>query len=298
MSRRLQVPLYLVFAVFALGGSFLLTFPYDTLGRRLEAEVGKNLPGATLAINEIGPALPFGVRMANVVFARDGKDGAPGPKITIDRIRVRPALWSLLTGKAGLSYTIDILAGTVHGQVVVGKDGARVEAVLEGLQLDEGKTLENATGLVLAGGMSGRVDLTLDLKGQVTDGSIAATVAGGKVKSGKVMGFSVPAVDLGSPEVNITLEKGEAKIVKADMRSPDLEVSATGSSTLRADLANSPLKGTAKIRLTDGFLSRNPDIKAMIGFAGAFKKPDGSLEVPINGTLARPVSLPSFGGRF
>jgi type II secretion system protein N len=295
MSRRLQIVLFSLFAAVALVASLLLTFPYDVLGRRIEAEVAKAVPGASLSINEIGPALPFGLRMADVVFAKEGKDGEPGPKFTIDRIRLRPALFALLTGKLGLAYSVDVLAGSVRGQVVTGKDGLRLETILEGLQLDEGGAIERASGLQLLGGLSGRLDLVTDAKGQITDGNFAAIIAGGKMKGGKIMGFGLPPMDLGSPEFNVTIDKGEAKIAKADVKSPDVELALTGGASLRPDLLTSLVKGNVHLRLTDAFLSRNPTIKGMLGFAGPFRKPDGSIELPLNGPLARPLSIPGFG---
>ncbi len=294
MSRRLQVALYVAFTLFALAGSLVLTFPYGALRRRIEVEAGKAMPGSTLVINDIGPALPLGLRFADVVFARDLGDKQL--KVKIDRIRLRPALWSLFTGKPGLLYTVDAFAGSVDGEVVRTKTGGKVEAVIKGLQLDEGKTLERATGLDLTGGLSGRVELQTDSRGLVTDGNIAAIVAGGKVKSGNIMGFSLPRLDLGSPEVNLIITKGQAKIAKAETKSPDLDFKATGDVSLAQNLMASLIKGNVHLRLTDAFLARNPTIKGMLGFAGPFRKPDGSIELPLNGPLMRPLSIPGFGG--
>ena len=35
-----------------------------------------------------------------------------------------------------------------------------------------------------------------------------------------------------------------------------------------------------------------------MSFAGPFRKPDGSLELPLSGPLTRPVSLPGMGRPF
>lgn len=293
MTRRRKILLYTAFTLFALVASFVLLFPYDTLGRRLEAEITRASPGTTVIIHEIGPALPLGVRLADVELAREGKDGAPGTKFTIDRIRIRPAWLALLSGKPGASFTIDLLDGSVDGRAVMGRDGMKLEVVLNALQLD-GKQVEAFTGVQLGGGLSGRIDLERGADGQISSGAIAAVLAGGKLRGGKIMGFSVPALDLGSPELSITIDKNEAKLAKFEARSPDLELGGGGSATLRPDLMSSLVRGSLKLKLTDSFLGKNPTIKGMLGFAGPMKKPDGTIELPLSGTLARPVSLPGF----
>lgn len=295
MSRRTKLLLYAAFTGFAFLAGLLLTFPYDVLGRRIEAEVAKKMPGTTLVVNELGPALPIGLRLADLVITKAGKDDAPASRFTIDRIRVRPAFLALLTGKAGISFNLDLLAGTIHGQAVVGKDGPSLETVIEGLQLDEGKSIEGLTGLQLAGGMSGRVEIAASREGQVSTGNVAIIIAGAKIKSGKIAGFTLPPIDLGSPELSLTIDKGEAKIAKFETRSPDIELNTTGSISLRPDLMASLIRGSLKLRPTDPFLNKNQTIKTAMSLAGPFKKPDGTLELPLSGTLARPVSLPGFG---
>ena len=93
-----------------------------------------------------------------------------------------------------------------------------------------------------------------------------------------------------------TGEKGEAKLVKCEAKGKDVTLTATATSTLRPQLAFSPVKGQLKVKLSDAFLEKNPALKAGLSLAGSFKKPDGTLEFPLNGTLARPMSFPGFGG--
>lgn len=295
MSKKAQVALYSLFAATALYAAALLTFPFDALGRRIEAEAARALPGSTLAVGRIGPALPFGVRFGDITFEGPAKGEVPGARFSVERLRLRPAWLKLLTGKPAVSFDALVLAGDVHGTAVVTPEGRHLDATLAGIQLDDGKMLEGAIGMSLVGNVDAHVDLMTDAKGVVTDGSIDVAIADASLKSGKIMGFAIPAIDLGSPELAIRIEKSEAKIEKLAIRSPDLEADVTGSISLRAEVMQSLIKGSARVKPLKPWLDRNPTIAGMMSFAGSLVKPDKSLEIPLNGTLARPAQIPGFG---
>jgi type II secretion system protein N len=296
MSRRVRLLLYSLFALFSFTAALLLTFPYETLRRRLESEASRRSPGTTLVINEIGPALPLGVRLADVLYAKAAKGSETATKYTFDRIRLTPSLLSLLTGRVGINFALDLLGGTIQGTAAFGASGGKVSAELDGLQLGEGKLVENATGMQMLGAATGRLEATTGADGQVTDGLVRLNIDGAKIKSGKIAGFTLPPLDLGTPALEIDIAKGEAKLTKLEAKSSDIELGGTATVNLKPDLMLSPIKGSLKLRPTEGFLSRNPALKGAMGLAGPMRKPDGSLEVPLNGTMGRPVSLP--GMRF
>ncbi len=295
MSRRLRFSLYALFALFCFTAALLLTFPYETLGRRLESEAAHRTPGSTLVINEIGPALPFGVRLANIVYAKPSKDGGTQTKYSIERVRLTPSLLSLLTGRLGIGFGIDLLGGSISGTAAYGTGGMKLSASLDDLHLDDGKMIETMTGLAMVGTVSGTVKAVTGSDGQITDGTLVVGIDGAKVKSGKIAGFSIPALDLGTPALEFEIAKGEGKLKKLEAKSSDIELNGSATVTMRPDVSLSPMKGSLKIRPTEGFLSRNPGIKGAMSLAGTMKRPDGSLEVPLNGTLGRPVSLPGMG---
>lgn len=291
MTRRLQILLYAGFTVLCLFLAALWTFPYDAVGRRLEAETAKASPGTTLVVGDIGPAFPLGVKLERILLAQPRADGGEGTKIEIDSVRLKPAWMKLVTGKAGLAFDLGVLGGEVSGVAAMSRSGNELSATLDGLQLDSGGLLEKASGLQLLGATNGRVRLVTDDKGAITNGEIIATIDGGKVKGGKIAGFAIPPLDLGTPEVEITIENGEAKIAKLEAKSSDLDLAITGNVSMRPQLMQSMIKGNARLKFTDAWLDKNGSIKGMLSLAGSFRKPDGALEVPLNGPLARPANL-------
>ncbi len=296
MSGRLRTALYAAFFLAVLVLAILLTFPWETLARRLEQEVSRAQPGTTLVIGEIGPALPFGVRVANVLYQTEGKNGAAPSKWTVDRARLKPAWFSLLRGRPGVSFDVDVLSGQVAGTASKSKDGLNVTASFDHMLLDEGKVVEEALGVPLAGTLHGSIDVATAADGKITQAHLTATIDDAQVKGGKVAGFTLPAMDLGRPEVDLVVDKGEAKLVKCEAKGRDVTVTAAATATIRPQFGLSPVKGQLKVKAAEAFLDKNPALKAGLSLAGSFKKPDGSLEFPLNGTLSRPMSLPGFGG--
>lgn len=293
MSRRLQIFLYGGFSVVALLVCAVLTFPYDVLGRRLEAEAAKAMPDTSLVIGEIGPALPLGLRVARVTLHRGT---GPENRIELERVRVKPSLWRLLTLKPALNVDMRAFSGEAAGTLVASKSGNSVDLRFENLHLQEIALLKGATGLDLAGALNGRVQLSLDPTGLPTQGHLEATLDSAMIKSGSVMGFTIPAIDLGSPEIDIPIVDGQATIEKLSVASPDAALDVTGSVALKPNLAQSLVKGKVSLRLEDAFLNKNPTIKGVMGFAGPLRKPDGSLEIALDGPLSRPARIPGLGG--
>lgn len=291
MSVRRKFLLYAVFTVAAFGAGLVLTFPYDVLGRRLEAEAARALPQSTLVIGEVGPALPLGLRLGRIVLARGG--GAE--KLELDRVRIRPSLLRLLALKPAIDFDVRAFSGEARGRVVAGA-APSLDLRVDGMRLEGASLLRQLTGLQLAGELSGRARLSLDGSGAITDGQIEATVASLQLAGGTVAGFSVPALDLGSPELDVSVEQGVARIGRLATRSPDGTVDVSGEISLKPVLGHSPIKGRAAIRLEDAWLNRNPTVKGLLGFAGGWRKPDGSLEIPLDGPLNRPARLPFPGG--
>jgi type II secretion system protein N len=312
MTRRTRILLYVLFGFFALSVSFVLTFPFDVLGRFMENEVAKDIPGAALTVNRIGVSFPIGLYLGDVLFEGPTADTDNEPRVTVAAVRVHPAWSKLLTLKPGLSFSVNALGGNVSGLAWMGGGAQHLDITAKGVQLSDQGQLEKLTGLQIEGTVSGKLSMAIGaptsssssgLKGQpapagpptITDGTLVATIDDARIRGGKVMGFSVPDTNLGSPEVEINVTKGEAKIEKLRTKGGDVEANVTGSISVRANPAQSLVHGQVKIRPSDDWLQRNPLIKGALSVAGSFKKSDGSIELPLNGPITRPLSLPGMG---
>lgn len=295
MTRRRKFLLYSAFASFCFWTAMYFTFPWDVLGRRLEAEAAQR--GLTVVINEIGPALPIGLRVARVVVEKPGAGGESGVPVHIDRLRVTPSLLRTLTFRPALAFEVDALDGHATGTFHASRKAPALDLKFNGIDLGS-PTVTRLSGVELGGLLGGEVNLSLDPAGSVTKGRILAHVDGGALKKGKAMGFELPPIDLGSPEVNITVDEGQATIEKLEARSGDVEIEVNGTVALKQRFDQSVVKGSARIQLTDAWLNRNPTIKGLLSVPGIpFRKPDGAFEIPLNGPLTRPASFSLPGPR-
>lgn len=294
MSRRLRIIGWLSFAGFSFLAGLVLTFPYDVLGRRVESEVAKSVPGLSVLVREIGPALPFGIRLGRVLVRRDPGPaaGAKALEIEVDRVRLTPAWLGLLTLKPGVNFQIDALLGSLEGTAQLASGNVRVSALARALNLEEGGLVEKLGGPQLAGSISGRFRVEVDPKGAVTAGLVEMGIVNAKVKGGKVGSFTLPPIDLGSPTLIGEIEGGESKQLKLATKSPDLDLEVISSLAIRPVFMQSLAKGTARVKFTDSWLNANPTFKGLLGLARQFQKPDGALELPISGPLTRPIPLP------
>lgn len=300
MSRKLKALAWSAFFSFSLGAGLFLTFPYDALGRRLESEIQRSSPGTTVVIREIGPALPFGVRLRRVLVRLEqaAPPGAPRPEpleIELDKVRLTPAWLDLVLLKPGVNIDADLLLGNIDATVnVVRGGGWQLEAVARAIHLDHEKFFEKVAGVQAAGSVSGRFEFAFDQSGKLTNGTVQAGVLNAMLKGGKVRGFTIPPLNLGSPTVLAEIVDGTAKAAKISTKSPDVEVEITSSLDIRPVFAQSLAKGTARLKFTDAWLNQNPSLKGMLSLTRAFQKPDGALELPINGPLSRPLAIPGF----
>lgn len=149
MSRKLKVALYAAFTLTMLGVSFLLTFPWDAVGRRLEYETVRALPGSSIAIEQVGPALPVGLALGDITLQLPGSGpGKPGPKLSLDKVRVKPSLLALATGTLAASFDVKAFSGTLDGEVKKSGPGQSLDVTLVAstLQLDDGGVLQQLVG--------------------------------------------------------------------------------------------------------------------------------------------------------
>lgn len=299
MSRKTQVVLYALFTLGALAFSALVTFPWDAVGRRLEYEAVRALPGASIVIGEVGPALPMGIALGDITLQLPPVTaGKPGAKVEVEKIRVKPALLALLTGKLGATFNVRAFDGDLSGQVKKLKTGQALEltAVAKALQLDDGGVLRDLIGYDIKGGLSGEIELALDEKGVISDGVVDIVIENGLFAGGRINGFTVPALDLGSPELKVTFEKGNGVIEKLALKSADVDASVeSGTLVMKQALGMTLIKGDARIKPSDAWLEK-AKLKAVIGLVPAsVRKPDGTFELALNGPLKKPATLPKMG---
>jgi type II secretion system protein N len=285
--RRYAVP---AAAVLAFCLFVLLTFPFDTLARRIEVEAQR--AGTDLRIGWIGPAF-LGFRARDVRLR-----GGDGPELRLDAVTVHPDLFALILRRTSFGFSLDAFGGSARGHLAMSNDPAQpgVRSLrIEANDFDvHAFPLRELAGIEALGRISLKADLPALQPPDAATGSISAKGSQLALAGGNVQGFTLPRTVLGDLDATIPLEKGVARVEKAQIRGGDIDVDAEGTVRLRPLLSLSQADLRLRLRPSDRWLNQNPALRGLLGLLQ--KQPDGSYLVPLTGPVSR-LSAP-IGARF
>jgi type II secretion system protein N len=285
--RRFAVPAAAVLAFFLF---VLLTFPFDTLARRIEVEAQR--AGTDLRIGSVGPAF-LGFRARDVRLR-----GGDGPELRFDSVTVRPDLFAMLLRRTSFGFSLDAYGGSARGHVAMSNDPALPG--VRSLRIDANDFDLHAFPLRELAGVEalGRVSLKADLPAlqppDAATGSMSATGKQLALAGGSVQGFTLPRTVLGDLDAVIPLDKGVARFEKAQIRGGDLDVDVEGTVRLRPLLSLSQADLRLRLRPADRWLNQNSTVRGLLGLLQ--RQPDGSYLVPLTGPVSR--LSPPIGARF
>ena len=183
------------------------------------------------------------------------------------------------------------------------KTAQRYQARIAGIDLSRAGALRVATGLDLAGILSGNLDVTLDVKDAAkSTGTIELQVKDAAIRGGKVPipgmdgGLTVPPIRLGAVAARGVVKNGRADFGTLEAKGDDVAITADQVFVqLQPRLEHSPLNGRASVRPTDAFwrTEQVAPLKPVIemGLSSA-KGRDGGYGFQIYGTLGKPQARP------
>jgi type II secretion system protein N len=286
MVRKLLLPaVALLFFVLFL----VLTFPYDALARRLEAEAQRE--GAELTIGKLGPAglLSFRAREVRVRLPPSPGIESP-PELKLDSATLSPDVFPLLLRRTSFGFSLKGYGGTADGHLALSND-ARSPG-LTSLRLDA-RDVDLATvpardmgGVAAAGKVQLKIELSSLQPVETASGGVQLS-AEGVVLSGSMMGVQLPRTSLGRIEGTATVDKGVAKIEKTTARGGDVEVDADGNVALRPLFSLSQADLHVRFRPAERWLGSNPAVRGMMGLISSARQSDGAYLYSMNGPVSR-----------
>jgi type II secretion system protein N len=296
-SGRQRTAAYVAFFAFAFVLALRLTFPVEAVRERIILDAGAR--GYQVKVNDLSPSGLVGVRAREVTVTT-----SEGTRIPFEELSVGVRLWPTLLGHRAFSFDASLFDGRVVGFTDAGKVTERYQARVTGLDLSRAGVVRAATGLDLAGVLSGNLDVTLDTKDPAkSTGSIDfqvkdAAILGGKIPiPGMEGGLTAPPVKLGSLTARGTVKGGRAEFGTLESKGDDVDfVAEQVFIQLQPRVEHSPLSGRARIRPTEGFWRKEQvaPLKQLIdmGLASA-KGQDGGYGFQIYGTVGRPQARPA-----
>lgn len=287
---------YVAFFVVAFGLALRLTFPVEAVKERIILDASAQ--GLQIKMNDISPSGLVGIRAREVTVLT-----ADGTRVPVDEVRVGLRLLPMFLGRRAISFDARLYDGRITGSSESTKTTDRFQATITGVDLSRASALRAATGLDLAGILSGTFDVTLDPKEpQKSTGNVDLQVKDAAIRGGKLTvpgmegGLTVPPVRLGAISARGTVKNGRADFGTLEAKGDDVDLTADQVFVqLQPRLEHSPLNGRARVRPTEAFWRKEQvaPLKPVIemGLASARGR-DGGFGFQIYGTLAKPQARP------
>jgi type II secretion system protein N len=290
--RRLLLP---AAGVIAFGLFLIVTFPYDTLARRIEVEAQGS--GADVTIGSMGPAGLLGVRARDVKVRLAPAPGAEAlPELRFDKLDVSPDFLALLLRRTSFGFALAGYGGTAKGHVALSSDPK--SPGVSALRIDA-RDIDLATlpfkelgGVEASGKLQLKVDLSSMIPAETAGGAVTLLLDGGAVTGGMVQGFPMPRTSLGHLDGSVAVEKGIARLEKTSARGGDIDADVDGNVSLRPLLSLSQAELHVRFRPSDKWLDANAMIKGAIGLIQNARQGDGSYVFTFTGPLARMTPRP------
>lgn len=287
---------YTAFFVVAFVIALRLTFPVEAVKERIILDAAAQ--GLQVKMNDISPSGLVGIRAREVTVLT-----SDGTRVPLDEVQVGLKLLPMLLGRRAVSFDARLYDGRITGSSESTRTTDRYQATLTGIDLSRASALRAATGLDLAGILSGSIDLTLDPKEpQKSTGNVDLQVKDAAIRGGKMAvpgmegGLTVPPVRLGAISARGTVKNGRADFGTLEAKGDDVDFTADQVFVqLQPRLEHSPLNGRARLRPTEAFWRKEQvaPLKPVIemGLASARGR-DGGFGFQIYGTLAKPQARP------
>jgi len=250
-----------------------LGFPYDRLGQRLAAELGRG-NGTQLSFQELGPFISLAGPGLEATGAR--VTTADGIRLQLDRARLRPA-WSLAWLRLAPAIHLDLQGppGNIVGVVTLGQTPG-FDGQLEAIDLAQLPNNLVGSGVVLAGTLDADVDLRAGSPGP--QGSIKLNAREGSLGAPDLLPMAVPF-----DELSASLRLGDGALLEVESfetKSPSAQVSGTIATA--PSFVDAPLNLQVK-------LQTDPAFRNTLQGLGIRVSRDGKATLRIRGTPTAPI---------
>jgi type II secretion system protein N len=279
---------YLLYTLLVLICLLWLLFPADTVKNWFEQQMSAWYPNYDWTIETLGIRFPCRLVMENVGVIPSGAQGTP---LTIDRIYLSPDIPLLLQKKKALKYSLELLEGSIDGQVVLTAGGKQFEGIgtFDGLHLQQWQILQQSLQRDLDGILLGK----FSSKGGCTPGQ-DIEFQGNLILAGGTLQFKAPILGLDklpytAIETDFRFYQGKWNLEQGKLQSSLMNSTFSGSIQVGISLAASQLSLQGLLMPRSEMFAGNEN-KQMTQIVRTHLQ-DGGLPYTVNGTLREPSML-------
>ncbi len=245
-NRRLLVGLYLLSAALVF---LYIGFPSEALRAHVTHSLSAGLPGLSVAIGGMGPALPAGIVLKGVRVYH-----ANVPLAVIDQLRIHPDLFSLWQAKTHYDFDGTIgdgqIAGTAETDTAGGRRRVSLSARLAGVLLQKLPATQSLYGNKLAG----RLDGTLGVNDAGTlTGKLA--VSEGRVELVTPI-FEQNGFSFRTAEADFSLQNRTIMVRNGRMKGNDMDAEVSGTIALDVAQGKNALNLSGRVTPHPAFLAK------------------------------------------
>ncbi len=256
MAKWVSWITYIVWGALCFLLFFYFFFPYEALGRRVLYTFEKRTHLVTRPSRT--NARFFGIHWARVEISHPRQKAFPPFEIQNWVIKIRPL--PLLVARLSAISDGTLLGGTFHANVVIQRRGQRGSAEWDSIRID-GFRLSSAEGGLLGGILKGRIGWAqVD---NVIEGEAEFSVDDGSVTGMRVVGVTLPPLDLGEIRGQITWEGERVDLREISVAGEDLEGKLTGNIFYQDPVTKSKLAGRLELAFTRKLVDRYPAIAGL-----------------------------------
>lgn len=245
-KRRWLLALYIV----AVALAFLyLRFPSEALRTYATYRLSTSLPGLSVAVGEVRPALLADIVLHDVRVSRGDQSLA-----VIDRLRIHPDLLSLLQDRTGYGLSGSIGGGELTGRAEVDSTGPNPKISgnwqINGVFLQQLNELRGPYGSKLSGQLDG--NLTLSGAGALTG---KFTLTNGKIELASPI-FDQKDFNFRTVDADITLQNRTLLLRNGRLKGTELDAEVSGTIDLRQPQGANALNLSGRLTPHYAFMAR------------------------------------------
>ncbi|MBW2030579.1 MAG: type II secretion system protein GspN [Deltaproteobacteria bacterium] len=265
-------------------------FPSEASRDFISAKISGLRPGIHVSLREVSLSLKFGVEFKGMKIVQETQP--PSPVLELERVFIRPAVWSILRGQLEGCFEGSLYDGSVKGCAAL-KDGSAGEpfsttVTLEGIRLDPENPIVKVTGRDVQG----------ILGGEVTYRGRPGFLAGGRgeaelrLKAGRIALLrpilGLESIDFNEIRLRATLNDRKIRLANLDLRGQQMHGTLSGQVSLNRDFLRSALDLAGSL---EPYSDMFKDLKTSQEFMRSIKKQlkGGRLPFVIKGTIGEPV---------
>lgn len=259
---------------------FHLLFPYEVLGRRILYILEQK--ANVLTRPSKADARFLGIHWARVEVSYPRQESLLPLEIQNWVIRLRPL--SLLVGRLSVTTYGAVMGGSFHSNLVFQRKAQRGLAEWDGVRIDQ-LPLRPMEGRSFEGIVSGTAGWERDVEG--VEGEAVFELRDGMVKDAQLGGLTLPTLDLGLIEGQLTWDGERINLKEISVRGKNLEGTLTGNVFYQIPFVKSRVACRLEIVLSPSLLNRYPAITTLFGV-----RQGRPLVIRIHGTVENPQFSP------